>query len=58
MRFSPFSYNRCPRQGREKWVEKIRHHGVRIFDRIGVVDVEQLIDLRPVVERGAIAFHE
>jgi hypothetical protein len=31
---------------------------VLIFDRIGVVDVEQLIDLRQVVERGAIAFYE
>jgi hypothetical protein len=31
---------------------------VPIFDRIGVVDVEQLVDLRQFVERGAIAFHE
>jgi hypothetical protein len=31
---------------------------VPIFDRIGVVDVERLIDLRQFVERGAIAFYE
>jgi hypothetical protein len=31
---------------------------VPIVGRVGVVDVEKRIDLRQVVERGAIAFHE
>jgi hypothetical protein len=46
------------REALERVAAPYQSRSVPIFDRISVVDVEQLIDLRQFVERDAIVFHD